>query len=79
MADETRPSGKFFAVSKSDTVDLPYPARAIYVGGAGAVAVLNDEGQAVTFSGVTAGSWLPIKTKRVMSTNTDATNMVALV
>lgn len=78
MADETRPSGRFFAVSKSDTDNLTYPARAIYVGGAGDVAVLNDEGVSVTFVGVAAGTWIPVKTKRVMSTNTDATDMVAL-
>ena len=63
------------AVTKSDTTELDF--QAVYVGGAGDIAIApGTTGSAVTFTGVTAGSILPVKGKRVMSTNTTATNMV---
>jgi hypothetical protein len=40
--------------------------------------VLMASGQTVTFVGVAAGSVLPIRVARVNSTNTTATNIVAL-
>lgn len=51
---------------------------AIYVGGAGDVAVVFPGGTAVTFVGVPAGTVLPVRAVRVNSTNTTATSMVAL-
>lgn len=68
------------AVTPSDTVPLPLgPCRALWVGGAGAVAVIAaGDTSAVTLSGVPAGTVLPIKCKTVMSTNTTATLIVAL-
>lgn len=53
--------------------------RAVYVGGAGNLKILlvNDT-DPVTLVGVVAGSVLPIRVKRVYSTDTTATNIVAL-
>jgi len=52
---------------------------AIYVGGAGDVTVYTVQGEGpITFAGVPAGSILPVKVSRVMSTDTDATDMVAV-
>lgn len=67
-------------VTKSDTAPLPLgPCRALWIGGAGDVAVIaTDDDTAVTISGVVAGTLLPIKCKTVMSTNTTATLIVAL-
>lgn len=63
------------AVTKSDSTVLQF--RAIYVGGAGDVAIKHTEGgAAVTYVGVPAGSILPVSGVRVMSTGTTATNMV---
>lgn len=65
------------AVTKSDSTALDF--QAIWVGGAGDVAVSSsDATAAVTFVGVAAGSILPVKGKRIMSTNTTATSMVWL-
>ena len=65
------------AVTKSDTTTVG--CRALYVGGAGDVAIVSKEGDAaVTFSSVPAGAILPVYCHKVMSTNTTATNMVAL-
>ena len=65
------------AVTPSDATVLDF--QALYVGVAGDVALAAGEtGSAVTFTGVTAGAILPVKGKRVMSTNTTATNIVWL-
>ena len=65
------------AVTASDSTELDF--QAVFVGGAGNVAIASDvTGAAVTFTGVAAGTILPIKGKRIMSTNTTATSMVWL-
>ena len=52
--------------------------RAIWVGGAGNVAVVTASGTVLTFVGVPAGYMLVGQITRVNSTNTTATNMLAL-
>jgi hypothetical protein len=67
-------------LTKSDTNVLPLgPCRALWIGGAGDVAVIAEgDTDAVTISAVPAGTVLPIRCKKVMSTNTTATLIVAL-
>jgi hypothetical protein len=67
------------AVTPSDTIDLPGgTCRAIWAGVAGNVAIIAaDDSAAVTLKGVPAGQWTPVQAKRVMSTNTTATDIVA--
>jgi hypothetical protein len=72
------PADDAVAVTPHDTTQLATVSRGLYVGGAGNVAVLMASGQTVTFVGVAAGSVLPIRVARVNSTNTTATNIVAL-
>ena len=65
------------AVTPHDTTTISY--KALYVGGAGNVAIKHTEsGTAVTFVGVAAGTILPVTGILVMNTNTTATNIVAL-
>jgi len=78
------PSGynKGFDISKSDSVDFPSVeslglTQAIYVGGAGIVAAVFQDGSVVNFTAV-AGALLPLALRRVNDTNTTATLMVAL-
>jgi len=66
-----------FAIVKSDSDNFAYQVRAIYVGGAGNVAVVTPSGTVVTFNGVPAGSVLPVRAIRVNDATT-ATNMVGL-
>lgn len=74
----TIPARKAFSITPADS-DLALEARALYVGGAGDVAVrMTDDDSDVTFSGVAAGTVLPISVKRVNSTNTTATNILGL-
>lgn len=68
-----------FAVTKSDTTVFEAIPSALYVGGAGDVAVVTEAGTTVLFTSVTAGTTIPLRIKQVLSSNTDATNMVALL
>ena len=65
------------AITPSDSTELT-GVRGIYVGGDGNLAVVFvNTDTAVTHFGVKAGSYLPIRVKKVMATNTTATNIVA--
>lgn len=67
------------AVTKSDSTILPDGVRALWVGGAGDVAVIMaGDTAAVTLLAVEAGTLLPVQVSKVMSTNTTATSIVAL-
>src|SRR5262245_51351933 len=72
------PSRTVVTVTPSDTVKLPTGCRGIYVGGAGNVTLVDGFGTVQTFTGVTAGSTLPVAALRINSTNTTATLMKAL-
>lgn len=72
------PATQFFAITKSDSTDLT-GVRAIYVGGAGDVAVMGEyDTVATTLTAVPAGTIIPGRLKRVMSTNTTATGIVGM-
>ena len=78
MSNKSDPCTRFAAITPSDTVALVAPCSAIYVGGAGNVVCLNNDGVAITFVGVAAGTILPVGTTRVNATGTTATSLVAL-
>ena len=72
------PARSVAAVTPSDSTDIG-PARGLYVGGAGDVAIIAKGNTAAeTLRGVRAGDILPIRVTKVMSTNTTATAIVAL-
>lgn len=75
---EIVPATDFEAVTPSNTASISTKARAIYVGTAGDVAMVNARGTAVTFKAVLAGTVLPVQTTRVNATGTTATDIVAL-
>lgn len=77
-AQQCDPAEGFAAVTPSDSTNFARLARALYVGGAGNVVVVGKDGVAVTFTGVPAGSILPVECIRVNATNTTATNIVRL-
>lgn len=66
------------AVIPSDSTDLARVSRALWVGGAGNVAAEMKSGNVVTFVAVPAGTILPCRVARVNSTNTTASDIVAL-
>jgi hypothetical protein len=65
------------AVTPSDSTVLT-TTRAVFVGGAGNLAVVMASGNSLTLTGVTAGSVLPLRVTKVKSTGTTATNIAAL-
>lgn len=73
-----QPAGHAEAVTPSDSGDLAYVSRGLYVGGAGNMAVIMVSGATVTFSNILAGTVLPIRVSRVKSTGTTATSILAL-
>ena len=72
------PGDRLRAVTPSNTTDLT-GARALFVGGAGNVAVrmVGDPDTTVTLTGVLAGTILPLRVTRVMAA-TSATNITAI-
>ena len=69
---------QWVAVTPSNTVDLPWLSHSVWVGGAGNVAAVMQDGVVATFTGVAAGEVLPIMAKRINSSGTTATSLVAL-
>jgi hypothetical protein len=75
----TAPGNNLIAITPSDSTDLPQVSRGIYVGGAGNLVVTPAAGGSnVTFVAVPAGTVLPIRVTRVLSTSTTATSLINL-
>lgn len=76
------PASNAVAVTPNDSTDLTYVTRGLFVGGAGNIVVIMGDqavdATTVTFTGVLAGTILPIAVRRVRATSTTATNIVAL-
>jgi hypothetical protein len=72
----TDPAQDAAAVTKSDTADQG-DVRALFVGGSGNVSLVTALGNTVVFTGVLAGSILPVRCTKVLAATT-ATNIVAL-
>ena len=89
MAQSSGTFNQAKTITKSDTVNYDgstyaanaatkaIPSDAIYVGGAGVVVAVFENGSSEKFT-CTAGELLPLKTIRVNSTNTTATLMRAM-
>ena len=89
MAQTSGTYNRSVVITKSDTVNFDgstysasastkaIPADAIFVGGAGVVVAIFEEGSLAPFT-VLAGTVLPLKCIRVNSTSTTATLMNAL-
>lgn len=63
------------AITPNDSADLPQ-SGIVYVGGAGDVKITTLAGNDIVFYGLTAGSTVPVRAKKVFSTGTSATNLV---
>lgn len=81
--DQIAPAGFAWAVTPSDSADLAMETRALYVGTGGNIVLIaydptTGKRASVTFTNVPDAAVLPVRTKRVNSTNTTASNIVAL-
>lgn len=73
---ESGPATKAVAVTPHDSNNID-PCVALYIGAAGTLKVTCFDGTDCTFAAVSAGV-LPLRVKRVWSTGTSATSIVAL-
>lgn len=84
MAYQKLQASRAVAVTPSDTTDIPNPANGpntgcvLYIGNGGNVRVLTAGGDDVVFVGVASGTFLPVNVLRVFSTNTGASQIIAL-
>lgn len=67
-----------FAITPHASTNFPSTARAVYVGGAGAVAVVAPDDTITVWPAVTAGSYIWVACKRINAVGTTATNMVGI-
>jgi hypothetical protein len=65
------------AITPNDSTDLPRPARGILVGVAGNVAIVTEDGSALTVP-ATAGLIIPWRVLRVKATGTTATSLFSI-
>jgi len=73
------PAEVCFAITPSDTVDLPQATKAIYVGLSGDVALIPVRGETpVVFKKVNAGTILDVRVRAVRITGTTAADFVGL-
>jgi hypothetical protein len=70
---------KSVAVTPSDSTDIASVVRGLYVGTTGNVVVVNLDDTTCTFTSVPSGTILPVQCKRVNSTSTTASSIVALL
>lgn len=77
--DQANASNHAVAVTPSDSSALANSARALYVGGAGALKVDTAGGETgVVFAAVPAGTTIVLSVTKVYATGTTATSIVAL-
>jgi hypothetical protein len=68
------------AVTPSDSTDLTYVSRGIFIGDGGDkhVSVIMQDSGTVVFENVPTGTFLPIRVTRVKSTGTTASKIIAV-
>lgn len=71
------PLANMASVTPADGTDLAHFTRGLYVGATGDVKVTTLNGEAVTMVALLAGVWHPVRVKRVWSTGTTATGILA--
>jgi hypothetical protein len=74
----TAPAPHLALVSPSDTVDLPFVARALVIGGTGTVKVTTVGGETLILPALPDGYRLDARITRVWLTDTTATDIVAM-
>ena len=77
--------GRAAAVTPSDSANIPSITGGtsnngcvLYIGGAGNLRVTTIGGDDVSFTGILAGSFLPVQVVKVWADGTSATSIVAL-
>lgn len=71
------PPASAVEVTPSDSTDLTFATRAIYVGTAGNLRVKMLDGTTITLTNVQAGCQYALRVDRVLATGTSATGIIA--
>jgi hypothetical protein len=72
-------SASGFSITPSDTVDLPYPIRGLFIGTGGDIQILlQDDTDPITLVNVQSGSLYPLQVKRVYADGLTADDIVGL-
>lgn len=74
------PADHAYSITPSSSTDLPYFTRAIYIGSDGDldVTLVSETGNtSISFTGLVAGTLLPIRVRRVWETST-AGNLIGM-
>lgn len=79
MHDRRLVASDCFAITKSNSTQLPERCCGLYIGTTGDVAVETEARATVTFTAVPAGGILPIAARKVLSTGTTASNIVGFL
>jgi hypothetical protein len=67
-----------FTITTSDVADLPKKAEGVYVGGAGTLHYIGDDGEEDTVT-LSAGQIWPVRIVKVFTAGTSATNLKGFV
>lgn len=78
LTEELESSGSIFDVTPHDVTNFATNVRALYVGVAGSVVVVAEDGTSATFV-TPAGTRIDVRAQRVNATGTTATNIVGMV
>lgn len=73
-ASITAPPSNALEITPSDTADLPFVSRAIYVGAPGDLRVLTQGGQDITYKALSGTKILRVE--RIFATGTTATDII---
>jgi hypothetical protein len=73
----TSPPENGAAISPSDSADLPFVSRALYVGSGGDLAVRLQDGTDLVLANLAPGTLMPIRVARVRATGTTAGQVLA--
>jgi len=72
------PATNAVAITPNDNTDLVAVTRAVYIGTTGNMKVTMQDSGTVVFTGIPAGTTLPIRVSRIWSTTTTASTIIAL-
>ena len=75
--DLLSPANHAADVTPSDSAELAYVSKRLWVGGAGNVTIVTAGGETVEYASVPAGTYLNVRARQVNATGTTATNIVA--
>lgn len=76
--EKIAPAQNAFIVVPSDSSNLAYVTRGVYLGSAGNMKVTFEYGDTVTFSGLLAGIVYPFCVEKVFSTGTTVSGIIGL-